>query len=85
MRQASNLERLLCNSKFMPAEESFDVNFCGNNWVYCLYLLKASFCLFKKVNKFFFLKNDSNCESRNLMSLCPHLYRYLSRLQRRVY
>ena len=29
MRQALNLERLLCKSKFMPVEEHFNGNSCG--------------------------------------------------------
>ena len=80
MRQAPNLERLLCKSKFMPIEEHFHVDSCGKNCVCCPYLLKASSYLFKRVNKVFFLKNNFNCESRNLI-LC----RYLSRMPRRVY
>ena len=66
MCQAPNLERLLCKSKFMPVEEHFRVNSCGKNCVCCPYLLKASCYLFKRVNKVFFLKNNFNCESRNL-------------------
>ena len=67
MRQAPNLERLLCKSKFMPVEEHFHVNSCGKNCVCCPYLLKASSYLFKRVNKVFFLKNNFNCDSRNLI------------------
>ena len=67
MRQAPNLERLLCKSKFMSVEEHFHVNSCGKNCVCCPYLLKVSSYLFKKVNKVFFLKNNFNCESRNLI------------------
>ena len=63
MRQASNLERLLCKSKFMLIEENFHVSSCGKNCVCCPYVLKAH--LFKWVNKVFFLKNNLNCESRN--------------------
>ena len=51
MRQAPNLERLLCKSKFMTVEEHFHVNSCGKNCVCCPYLLKASSYLFKRVNK----------------------------------
>ena len=54
MRQAPNLERLLCKSKFMPVEEHFHVNSCGKNCVCCPYLLKASSYLFKRMNKVFF-------------------------------
>ena len=67
MHQAPNLERLLCKSKFMPVEEHFQVNSCGKNCVCCPYLLKASSYLFKRVNKVFFLKNNFNCESKNLI------------------
>ena len=67
MRQTPNLERLLCKSKFMPVEEHFHVNSCGKNCVCCPYLLKASSYLFKRVNKVFFLKNNFNCASRNLI------------------
>ena len=67
MRQAPNLERLLCKSKFMPVQEHFHVNSCGKNCVCCPYLLKAFSYLFKRVNKVFFLKNNFNCESRNLI------------------
>ena len=80
LRQAPNLERLLCKSKFMPVEERCHVNSCGKNCVCCPYLLKVSSYLFKRVNKVFFLKNNFNCESRK-----PYLCRYLSRLPRRVY
>ena len=51
MRQASNLECLLCKSKFMPVEEYLDVNCCRKNCVCCSYLLKTSSYLFKNVNK----------------------------------
>ena len=54
MRQAPNLERLLCKSKLMPVEEHFHVNSCGKNCVCSPYLLKASSYLFKRVNKVFF-------------------------------
>ena len=67
MRQAPNLERLLCNSKFMPVEVNFHVNFCEKHCVCCPYLVRASSYLFKRVNKDFFLKNNFNCESRNLI------------------
>ena len=67
MRQAPNLERLLCKSKFMPVEEHFHVNSCGKNCICCPYLLKASSYLFKRVNNVFFLKDNFNCESRNLI------------------
>ena len=56
MRQAPNLERLLCKSKFMLVEEHFHVNSCGKICVCCPYLLKASSYLFKRVNKIIFLK-----------------------------
>ena len=56
MRQAPNLERLLCKSKVMPVEGHFHVNSCGKNCVCYPYLLKASSYLFKRVNKVFFLK-----------------------------
>ena len=58
MRLVPNLERLLCKSKFMPVEENVYVNSCGKNCVCCLYLLKASSYLFKRVNIAFFLKNN---------------------------
>ena len=67
MRQAPNLERLLCKSKFMPVEEHFHVNFCGKNCICCPYLLKAPSYLFKRMSKDFFRKNNFNCESRNLI------------------
>ena len=51
----------------MPVEEHFHVNSCGKNCVCCPYLLKVSSYLFKRVNKVFFLKNNFNCESRNLI------------------
>ena len=56
MRQALNLERLLCNSKFMPVEETSHLNSCGKNCVCCPYLLKTSSYPFKRVSKIFFLK-----------------------------
>ena len=56
MRQAPNLERLLCKSKFKPVEEHFHVDSCGKNGVCCPYLLKASSYLFKRVNKVYFSK-----------------------------
>ena len=65
MRQAPNLERLLCKSKFMPVEEHFQVNSCGKNFVCCPYLLKASSYLFKRVNKV--LKINFNCKNRNII------------------
>ena len=67
MRQAPNLERLLCKSKFMPVEENFHFTSCGKNCVCCLYLLKASSYLFKRVNKLFFRENIFNCESEDLI------------------
>ena len=67
MRQAPNLERFLCKSKFMSVEQHLHVNSCGKNCICCPYLLKASSYLFKRVNKVFFLKNNFNCESRNLI------------------
>ena len=67
MRQALNLELLLCKSKFIPVEEHFHVNSCGKNCFCCPYLLKASSYLFKRVNNVFSLKNNFNCESRNLI------------------
>ena len=42
MNQGPILERLLCKSKFMPAEENFHVTSCGKNCVCCPYLVKAS-------------------------------------------
>ena len=69
MRQASDLERLLCKSKFMPVEENFHVNSFGKKCICCPYLSKVYSYLFKRVSKVFFLKNNLNCESRNLMSL----------------
>ena len=69
MRQAANLERLLCKSKFMPVEENFHVTFCGKNCAWCPYLLKASSYLFKRMNKVFFFKKKRkfNFGSRNLI------------------
>ena len=67
MRQAPNLERLLCKSKFMPVEENFHFTSCGKNCVCCLYLLKASSYLFERVNKLFFRENILNCESKDLI------------------
>ena len=60
MRQAANLERLLCKSKFMPVEENFHITFCGKNCAWCPYLLKASSYLFKRMNKVFFFKKKEN-------------------------
>ena len=56
MRQAPDLERLLCKSKFMPVEKNFHVNSCGKSCVCCPDLLKASSCLLKTVKKDFFSK-----------------------------
>ena len=67
LRQAPNLERLLCKSKFMLVEEHFYVNSYGKNCVCCPHLLKTSCYLFKRVNKVFFLKNNFNREIRNLI------------------
>ena len=47
-------------------EEQFHVNSYGKNCVCCPYLLKAFSYLFERVNKVFFLKNNFNCDSRNL-------------------
>ena len=49
--QAPTLDRLLCNSKFMPVEENCHANCCGKNFVCCACLLKASSYLFKRVKK----------------------------------
>ena len=70
MPQAPNIERLLCKPKFRSVEEHFHVNSYGKNCVCCPYLLKASSYLFKRVNKVFFLKNNFNCEGRNLNYVC---------------
>ena len=51
----------------MPVEETFYVNSCGTSCVCCPYLLKASSYLFKRMNKAFFLKDNFNWESRNLI------------------
>ena len=66
MRQAPNLERLLCKSEFMSVEETFHVNSFTKSCVCSSYLLKASSYLLKRVNEVFFLKSNFNCESRNL-------------------
>ena len=67
MRQAPNLGRLLCRSKFESQHKNYEVKNCRNNCINCPYLLKASSYLFKQVNKTFFLKNYFNCESSNLI------------------
>ena len=67
INSAPNLERLLCKSKFLRVEDHFYVNSCGKNCVCCPYQLKASSYLFKSVDKVFFLKNNFNCEIRNLI------------------
>ena len=66
-RQAPNLRRLLCRSKFESQHKNHEAKYCGKNWVNCLYLLKASLHEFKQVNKTFFPKNSFNCESSNLI------------------
>ena len=53
MNQATNLERLLCRSKFKSQHKNHDVKNCGKNCVSCPYLLKASLYQFKQVNKIF--------------------------------
>ena len=60
MRQAANLEHLLCKSKFMPVEENFHVIFCGKNCAWCPYLLKASSYLFKRIRFSFSKKKKIN-------------------------
>ena len=49
MRQAPNLGRLLCKSKFISAEETFHINPFGKNCACYQYLLNSY--LFKRVNK----------------------------------
>ena len=66
-RQAPNLGRLLCRSKFESQHKYHEVENCGKKWVNCPYLLKASLHQFKQANKTFFLKNFFNCESSNLI------------------
>ena len=67
MHHVPNFACLLYKWKFMPVEENFHVNSCGKNCFCCPDLLKASSYLFEKVNKDFLLKNNFNCESRNLI------------------
>ena len=59
----------LRKSIFMPVKENFHVNSCGKNCVCCPYLLKSSSYLFRRVNKNFFLKNNFDCESENLIDV----------------
>ena len=66
-RQAPNLGRLLCRSKFESQHKNHEVKNCGKKWVICPHLLKASLYQFKQANKTFFLKNSFNCESSNLI------------------
>ena len=67
MRQAPNLGRLLCRSKFESQHKTHEVKNCGKNCVGCPYLLKASLYKFKRLKKTFLLKNSFNCESSNLI------------------
>ena len=67
MRQAPNVERLLCMWKFMSQVQHFQVTSCVRNYVCCSHLLKTYFYLFKRVNKVFFLQNDFSYKSRNLI------------------
>ena len=55
MRQAPNIERLLCMWKFMSQVQHFQVTSCVRNYVCCSHLLKTYLYLFKTVNKVFFL------------------------------
>ena len=67
MSKPPNLGRLLCRSKFESQLKNHEVKCCWNNCVSCPYLLKASLCQFKEVNKTFWLKNSHNYESSNLI------------------
>ena len=62
MRQAPNLERLLCRSKFGSQHKNHEVKNCRKNCVSSIYLLKASLHQFKQVNE-----TVKNCESNNLI------------------
>ena len=64
MNQATNLQTLLCRSKFESQYRNHEVKNCGKNCVSSLYLLKPSLY---QVNKTFFLKNSFNFESSNLI------------------
>ena len=66
MRQAPNCGKLLCRFKLKSQHKSHEVENCRKNCVSCPDLLKTSLCLFKRVNKTFFLKNSFNCKSSNL-------------------
>ena len=82
MRQASNLGRLLCRSKFESPQKTHEVRNCGKNCISCHYLLKASLHQFKWVNKTFLPKNAFNGESSNLCCHLPRMQRGLHRRNR---
>ena len=67
MSQAPNNDRSLCRSKFESQQKSHELKNCGNHFVRCSYLLKASLYRFKRVNETFLLKNSFNYESSNLI------------------
>ena len=67
MRQARNLDRLLCRSKFVSQRKNPEVKNCGKHCVSRRYLLKASLYQFKRVHKTFLLKNPFNYENSNLI------------------
>ena len=63
MSQAANLGRLPCRSKYESQRNNHEVKNCGKNCLSCPYLLKTSLHQFKRVSKFFLLKNSFIYES----------------------
>ena len=54
MRRASDLEHLLCKSKFIPVEENCHVNSCGKNLL--LISVKSLFLFSQNSERSFFSK-----------------------------
>ena len=66
-RQAPNLERILCKSKFIYEKQTYKSSKCGKNCYCCPYILESSTYKFKKVKKDFYIKTNFNCETANLI------------------
>lgn len=66
-RQAPNLERILCKSKFVSEKQTYRTSKCGKSCYCCPYLLESSKYKFKKSLKEFEIKTNFNCETANLI------------------
>ena len=71
-RQPPNLERILCNSKYIN-KNNFGVKKCGKNCVCCTYLMEIKSHKFNNQNSSFDIRNEFNCNSSNIIYaiICP--------------